>query len=148
MQDVDSAVTEIMFFFCFFSVKECEMRHRGIKKVKPSQRIPWRNREPKFVCDTCGYRTKGKAALDRHIKGKHSIPHSFNCKECGKTFKSKSILETHLSIHKEKIPRTTEDDKPVDQLKPESSSLSLESPQPSTSFFWIQQPSVSSHPLI
>eukprot|EP00092_Neocalanus_flemingeri_P004597 GFUD01004953.1.p1 GENE.GFUD01004953.1~~GFUD01004953.1.p1 ORF type:complete len:542 (-),score=106.20 GFUD01004953.1:104-1729(-) len=86
-----------------YSVKECEMKHQGIKKLKPSQLIPWRNREAKFVCDTCGYRTKGKAALDRHIKGKHSSERPYQCKECGKDFKSRSSLEGHESVHGEKI---------------------------------------------
>jgi len=73
------------------------MKHQGIRKLKPSQMIPWRNREAKFVCDTCGYRTKGKASLDRHIKGKHNKEKSFLCKECGKDLKSKENLDAHRS---------------------------------------------------
>jgi len=82
-----------------YSVKECEMKHQGIRKLKPSQLIPWREREAKFVCDACGYRTKGKASLDRHIKGKHNREKPFTCKECGKDFKSRLILDAHLSVH-------------------------------------------------
>lgn len=86
-----------------YSVKECEMKHQGIKKLKPSQMIPWRNREAKFVCDTCGYRTKGKASLDRHIKGKHNKEKPFLCKECGKDLKSKEYLDAHRLDHKQCI---------------------------------------------
>ena len=78
--------------------------------MKPSQLIPWRNREAKFVCDTCGYRTKGKAALDRHIKGKHTSDKIFKCKQCGKDFKSKANLEDHCSVH-DKITKPEPDNR-------------------------------------
>ena len=76
------------------SVKECEKKHQGIKKLKPSQLIPWRNREAKFVCDTCGYRTKGKAALDRHINGKHNSEKTSNARSVEKTLNQKQTLTT------------------------------------------------------
>jgi len=82
-----------------YSVKECEMKHQGILKIKPSQMIPWRNREAKYVCDLCGYRTKGKAALDRHIRGRHTDERPFMCPDCGKDFKSKSSLDAHGGVH-------------------------------------------------
>ena len=97
-------------------------KYQGIKKLKPSQLIPWRKREAKFVCDTCGYRTKGKAALDRHIKGKHSSEKIFKCKECGKDFKSKANLEDHSSVH-DKITES----EPDNRESRESNTLPLKS---------------------
>ena len=114
------------------SVKECEMKHQGIKKIKPSQLVPWRNREAKFVCDTCGYRTKGKASLDRHIKGKHSSERPFQCKECGKDFKSRASLESHGSVHGKL--KSTNIKKPMPSV-PETSIISRELPDSNTSKF-------------
>lgn len=82
-----------------YSVKECEKRHKGTFTPKPSQQIPWRNREAKYVCDLCGYRTKGKAALERHLRGKHSPSRPFSCSLCRRSFKSKSNLESHVLVH-------------------------------------------------
>jgi len=115
-----------------YSVKECEMKHQGIKKIKPSQLVPWRNREAKFVCDTCGYRTKGKASLDRHIKGKHSSERPFQCKECGKDFKSRASLESHGSVHGKL--KSTNIKKPMPSV-PETSIISRELPESNTSKF-------------
>ena len=126
--------------------------------MKPSQLIRWRNREAKFVCDTCGYRTKGKAALDRHIKGKHSSDKSFKCKECGKDFKSKTNLDDHCSVH-EKITKS----EPVNKEDKESSTLPLknddplvenqemelpgETPRVTTAYFWMPNSNLS-QPMI
>ena len=141
------------------------MKHQGIKKLKPSQLIPWRNREAKFVCDTCGYRTKGKAALDRHIKGKHSKMRPFQCKECGKDFKSRSSLESHGSVHGkfkstiiikskpdgQESPNPTKELLESNQLKFESierpsqqqpMQLPTQSSRPTTTYFWLPQTNI------
>lgn len=122
-----------------YSVKECEMKHQGIKKLKPSQLIPWRNREAKFVCDTCGYRTKGKAALDRHIKGKH--------KDCGKDVKLKSNQETHVSIldketglKSEKAERDAQEShvKPKNESSKDDQEVQLtDTSRAATAYFWM-----------
>jgi DNA-directed RNA polymerase subunit RPC12/RpoP len=134
-----------------YSVKECEKKHQGLKKLKPSQLIPWRNREAKFVCDTCGYRTKGKAALDRHIKGKHSKEKPYPCKECGKDFKSKSNLDSHTTVHEKntnaKLRTENKDSKECDgdtAYKTEDSDVAVQtttnysdSARASTAYFWM-----------
>ena len=77
------------------------------------------------MCDTCGYRTKGKAALDRHIKGKHNSEKTFKCKECGKDFNSKANLDDHGSVHK-KITNSEPDNREIREI----STLSLKNEEP------------------
>jgi len=141
------------------------MKHQGIKKLKPSQMIPWRNREAKFVCDTCGYRTKGKASLDRHIKGKHNKEKTFLCKDCGKDLKSKEYLDAHRLDHKQcistKSSNSKTDYKTVECAKIPEKLDQIESPvsnnQPlhladtsraTTAYFWMPQSHFNQYNLI
>ena len=55
-----------------YSASQCELRHQGVVKVKPSARIPWSEREIKYVCHVCGYKTRGAGPLNRHVRARHS----------------------------------------------------------------------------
>ena len=90
-----------------YSADQCQLRHQGLAKLKPSARVPWSQREMKFVCDICGYKTRGAAPLNRHIRGQHSADTGtvYECPDCGKQFKSSSSLLSHKSGSRSKCYR-------------------------------------------
>ena len=90
-----------------YSSDQCQLRHQGLAKVKPSARVPWSQREIKFVCDICGYKTRGAGPLNRHIRGQHSVDIGtvYECQDCGKHFKSSSSLLSHKSGSRSKCYR-------------------------------------------
>ena len=90
-----------------YSADQCQLRHQGLAKLKPSARIPWSQREIKFVCDICGYKTRGRGPLNRHIRGQHSADSAtvYECADCGKHFKSSSSLLSHKSGSRSKCYR-------------------------------------------
>ena len=53
-----------------YSASQCELRHQGLVKVKA--RMPWSEREIKYVCEVCGYKTRGAGPLNRHLRTRHS----------------------------------------------------------------------------
>ena len=78
-----------------YSASQCQLRHQGLARLKPSARIPWSQREVRFVCHVCGYKTRAAATLNRHVTARHSSDRTSHCQDCGKQFKSTSSLLSH-----------------------------------------------------
>merc|ERR1719397_259851 len=88
-----------------YSASQCSLRHQGLARLKPSARVPWSQREMKYVCHICGYKTRGAGPLNRHLRAKHEAARDFQCQDCAKLFKSASSLLSHKSGSRSKCYR-------------------------------------------
>lgn len=76
----------------FFNPKQLSMHTRYVHRL-----------EKNFVCEICGFRTKGQPALIVH-KRSHTGEKPFVCNLCGKAFASKSLLCEHEPSHSNERP--------------------------------------------
>uniref|UniRef100_W8AJK0 Zinc finger protein 260 n=1 Tax=Ceratitis capitata TaxID=7213 RepID=W8AJK0_CERCA len=92
--------TGVRGFHC--SIAGCDKSFFSPKQLSVHTRIVHRL-EKNFVCEVCGYRTKGQPALIVH-KRSHTGEKPFICKQCGKAFASKSLLCEHEPTHSTERP--------------------------------------------
>ncbi|XP_067637015.1 zinc finger protein 664-like [Eurosta solidaginis] len=92
--------TGVRNFHC--NVKGCGKSFFNPKNLAMHTRMVHRM-EKNFVCEICGFRTKGQPALIVH-KRSHTGEKPFKCKLCGKGFASKSLLCEHEPAHSTERP--------------------------------------------